>query len=192
VEATLAGGAWSGLMDLECELRAFLGRRCRDESELDDVVQETLLRAARFRGSVQDTRNLRGWTLRIGGNVLRDRQRRESRLPRQTVAGVLDLESLGDPRDAFDEDQGRAVRMGGRWVGHAEAAELLRGALRRLGEHDREVLDAYYCRGATTERIAVELGLPRELVKVRLFRARRRLLRRLEACGYAPARRCGR
>jgi len=188
VEATLAGGAWTGLMDLECELRAFLGRRCRDESELDDVVQETFLRAARFRSSVHDTRNLRGWTLRIGGNVLRDRQRRESRLPRQAVAGSLELESLGDPRDAFDEDQGRAVLMGGRWVGHAEAAALLRGALACLGAHDRAVLDAYYCRGASTERIACEFGLPRELVKVRLFRARRRLMKRLGAAGYAAAR----
>ena len=189
MEATLAGGTWTGLIDLERELRAFLGRRCRDESELDDVVQETFLRAARFRTSVQDTRNLRGWTLRIGGNVLRDRQRRESRLPRQTVAGSLDLESLGDPRDPFDEDQGRAVQMGGRWVGHAEAAELLRQALGRLGDHDRAVLDAYYCRGATTERIAAELGLPRELVKVRLFRARRRLMQRLAACGFQAPRR---
>lgn len=188
MEATLAGCGWTGLIDLESDLRAFLARRCRDESELDDVVQETFLRAARFRSSVQDTRNLRGWALRIGGNVLRDRQRRESRLPRQAVAGSLDLESLGDPRDPFDEDEGRAVHMGGRWLGHAEAAALLRGALERMESHDRAVLEAYYCRGVTTPCIAVEFGLPRELVKVRLFRARRRLMRRLEAAGYAPAR----
>lgn len=181
MEATAALGGWRGVIDLEGDLRSFLGRRCRDENELDDVVQETLLRAARFRSSVQDSRNLRGWTMRIGGNVLRDRQRRESRMPRQAVAGALDLDALGDPRDPFEEDAGRCVRMGGRWVEVAEAAALLRTALERLSEHDRAVLDAYYGRGETTAEIARALGLPRELVKVRLFRARRRLLRRLES-----------
>jgi RNA polymerase sigma-70 factor (ECF subfamily) len=180
VEATATWVGWRGLSDLEGDLRAFLGRRCRDESELDDVVQETFLRAARFRSSVQDSRNLRGWTMRIGGNVLRDRQRRESRMPRQAVAGALELDELHDARDALDEDSGRPVRMGDRWVGLHEAAQLLRAAMERLCEHDRTVLDAYYGRGASTAAVALEMGLPRELVKVRLFRARRRLLRRLE------------
>jgi RNA polymerase sigma-70 factor (ECF subfamily) len=169
------------LTDLEGDLRSFLGRRCRDESELDDVVQETFLRAARFRSSVQDSRNLRGWAMRIGGNVLRDRQRRESRMPRQEIPGAPDLDALHDPSDPYDEDGGRGVRMGERWVGRREAVGLLRAALGRLCERDRAVLDAYYGRGASTAAVALELGLPRELVKVRLFRARRRLLRRLEA-----------
>ena len=186
--ATVEARSWAGLVELERELRAFLGRRCRDESELDDVVQETFLRAARFRASVHDTRNLRGWTLRIGGNVLRDRQRRESRLPRQAAPGGLDLELLGDPREALARDPERAVRVGDRWVASDDAVEVLRAALARLGEHDRAVLAAYYGRGASTAEIALELGLPRELVKVRLFRARRRLLRRLEAVGWGRAR----
>lgn len=181
MEATATRAGWRGLTDLEGDLRAFLGRRCRDESELDDVVQETFLRAARFRSSVHDSRNLRGWTMRIGGNVLRDRQRRESRMPRQALSGAVDLEELHDPRDPFDEDGGRGVRMGERWVGRREAVRILRAALERLCEHDRTVLDAYYGRGASTASVAREMGLPRELVKVRLFRARRRLLRRLEA-----------
>ncbi|HVS18551.1 MAG TPA: sigma-70 family RNA polymerase sigma factor [Planctomycetota bacterium] len=186
--ATVAECGWTGLIDLERDLRAFLGRRCRDESELDDVVQETFLRAARFRNSVQDARNLRGWTLRIGGNVLRDRQRRESRLPRQAAAGVLELESLENPLGAHDEEHERALHVGGRWVEHSEAVRVLRAALALLGAHDRAVLAAYYEHGATTAQIALELDLPRELVKVRLFRARRRLLRRLQAAGWG----CGR
>lgn len=173
---------------MERDLRSFLARRCRDESELDDVVQETFLRAARFRGTVHDTRNLRGWTLRIGGNVLRDRQRRESRLPRQAVAGGLDLESLGDPREERLEDEEWVVRVGGRWVERCEAVRALHSALADLVAHDRAVLEAYYARGHSTPRIAAELGLPRELVKVRLFRARRRLLRRLEAAGWGSGR----
>lgn len=179
MEATATWVGWKGLTELEGDLRSFLGRRCRDESELDDVVQETLLRAARFRSSVQDPRNLRGWTMKIGGNVLRDRQRRERRMPRQAT-GAPDLEALQDPRDPFDEDGGRTLRVGDRWIDQREAAELVRAALLRLCERDRAVLDAFYGRGASTAAVALELGLPRELVKVRLFRARRRLQRRLE------------
>ena len=72
---------WGELEDLRPALRSFLARRCRDESELDDVVQETLLRAARYRGSLTRSGSLRPWALRIAANVLCDRVRVERRLP---------------------------------------------------------------------------------------------------------------
>src|SRR5262249_2916342 len=50
---------WYGLEELRPLLRNFLRRHCRDGFELEDVVQETLLRAARYRGSLSDSRNLR-------------------------------------------------------------------------------------------------------------------------------------
>lgn len=185
--ATVARSAWSGLQELEGDLRAFMGRRCRDHSELDDVVQETLLRAARFRPSMCDPRNLRGWLLRIGSNVLRDRQRRESRMPRSGLAGSLSLDEICDEREAREGPEGRAVRMGARWVDHGEAVALLGWALGYLAPRDRDVLDAYYRAGHSTEHIARERDMPRGLVKVRLFRARRRLARRLESAGYRVA-----
>ena len=72
------GACWRGLAELEPQVRAFARRRCRDMHELDDVVQETLLRAARYRRGLTDETRLKSWTLRIAANVMRDRLDREA------------------------------------------------------------------------------------------------------------------
>ena len=164
---------WGGLEGLEPELRRYLRRRCRDASEEDDVVQETLLRAARYRPSLLEPDRLGGWSQRIAANVLRDRRRRESRLAGGEW-GAAGLDALPDPDEGGAEEE-RLVRVGevdlelGVVLGHLERA------LRGLRERDRRVLRSYYQRGGGTARVARELGIARGLVKVRLYRARQRL-----------------
>ena len=63
-----------------------------------------------------------------------------------------------------------------------EKAELLDHmgvALDDLRWSDRQVLCSYYGGSPSCSRTARELGIPAALVKVRLFRARRRLLQAL-------------
>lgn len=172
---------WAGLEGMESELRAYLGRRCRDESEVDDVIQETYLRAARYRHALEEPGKLRGWATRIASNVLRDLQRRESRLPRADLGErgfetVLGAES--DPAEPAGVEGG--VRVGSHWVTSGEALDALGRAMARLRDDDRRVLQSYYCAGLSSEHAAHVCDLPRGLVKVRLFRARKRLRRMLE------------
>src|SRR5919201_3460900 len=104
-------------------LARFLAGAGAPDSDLDDLVQETFIRAFRsvdrFRGQCQ----FRTWLLTIGGNVLKDFGRRASR--RKVVPldeGVRDL--TGDPHE------------------HAEASEaeaLLQAGLKKLPRLQREV-----------------------------------------------------
>lgn len=164
---------WGGLERLEPELRRYLRRRCRDASEEDDVVQETLLRAARYRPSLLEPDRLGGWSQRIAANVLRDRRRRESRLAR-AEGGPAGLEALVDPADDGVEEE-RLVRVGEVELELGVVLAHLERALRGLRERDRRVLRSYYQREGGTARVARELAIPRSLVKVRLYRARQRL-----------------
>lgn len=164
---------WGGLEGLEPELRRYLRRRCRDASEEDDVVQETLLRAARYRPSLLEPDRLGGWSQRIAANVLRDRRRRESRLAR-AECGTAGLDALPDPADCL-ADEVRLVRVGELELELGVVLDHLERALRGLRERDRRVLRSYYQRGGETARVARELGIARGLVKVRLYRARQRL-----------------
>src|SRR6266446_5795252 len=79
-------------------LARFLAGAGAPESELDDLVQETFIRAFRrvdrFRGQCQ----FRTWLMTIGGNVLKDFGRRAAR--RKVVPlddGVRD--ATGDPHE---------------------------------------------------------------------------------------------
>lgn len=168
---------WLGLDELRPGLRAFLRRHCRDGAELEDVLQETLLRAARYRGSLSDPRNLRGWTQRIALNVLRDRLRR-GRRQRRVEAGEECLD-LTEGREAIpgELDEGVHLRLGSFLVDRRVALAELDQAVEELKPADRAVLRSYYGGAQSCAATASECGISSSLVKVRLFRARKRLMR---------------
>lgn len=165
---------WSGLEELRGELETYLARRCRDANEVDDVVQETFLRAARYRRGLAEPQRLRAWVLRIASNVYRDRCRREALLPR---LGAWE-EALGrvEGREDDPAEHEASVCIEGRLIGRADMVAELSGAVARLSDGDRALLDSYYGGGESCSRTGDECGIQPDLVKVRLFRARRRLL----------------
>ncbi len=186
MKATLERWTWGGLEQLDGDLRVFLARRCRDESELDDVVQETYIRAARRRHALLEPHKLRGWAMRIAANVLRDRQRRECRLPRADPGDHgLDGYEGPDP-DPAEPSAGWGMQVDAAFVPrHVLLAELER-AVGSLRQEDQRLLWSYYAGSLSSEETARDCGVPRPLVKVRLFRARRRLERCLRR-GIASA-----
>ena len=174
--------SWSGLEELEPCLRAYLKRRCRDRSEVDDVVQETLLRAARYRGSLTDTGRMRGWATRIAGNVLRDHIRRECRLRRTELTDegldrLVARESV--PGESGEGGDVSRMRVGSGLHDTEDLLSHLSVALEGLRVEDRRVLRSYYEGSQDCRATALECGIAHSLVKVRLFRARRRLAREM-------------
>ena len=167
--------AWRGLEELRGALRAFLVRHCADPSELEDVIQETYLRAARYRSGRRRVRRLKPWTMRIALNVLSDWKRRGSRfIPLPLEDAVFEIPT-GD--DGFEYET--PYRVGQCVFDQESALSLLANTLHSLREGDRSVLDSFYCRERRSGRTAEECGVPRHLVKIRLFRARERLVRAL-------------
>src|SRR3989441_11252840 len=95
-------------------LARFLAGAGAPEADVDDLVQETLVRAFRAVGKFRGQCQFRTWLLTIGGNVLKDAARR---VPQ--VRGVPlddDLRSRdGDPHETAGAGEG-----GGRWRGGPE------------------------------------------------------------------------
>ena len=171
--------SWAGLEDLRPVLHLYLARRCRDDSEVDDIVQETLLRAARYRGSLSQPARLRAWVLRIAANCLRDHLRREGRLPRgDSGDDVFDrIEGREDVPGETPDD--RQLLLEGEVVEKELALRQVLRAMRRMREDDQLVLDSYYVGERTCSETAEVCELEPDLVKCRLFRARKRLRRTL-------------
>jgi RNA polymerase sigma factor (sigma-70 family) len=186
MEAELETAPWNGLSELEPVLRGYLAHRCRDASEIDDVVQETLLRAARYRDSLQDPRRLRGWVVRIARNVLRDIARRDSRLQLVDPCGEMLEHVEGREREPGDYVDLVHLPRAGVVMEKCEALDLLSGKVGELAPHDRQLIQSYYTAAPDGERTARECGLPRHLLKVHLFRARSRL-RRMVPLAHSPS-----
>ncbi len=180
-DGAILGGAeaWTGLEEQRSPLVRFLQRRCRDANEVDDIVQETMIRAARYRKQLDRPERLRAWISSIAVNVLTDRVRREGRIQKHLADDHL-LEAIPAresralaPADEVD------VRCGNWRIDWDRALSCLDDELHALERGDRELLLRFYGGEGGCREVAAEYGTTPSIVKVRLFRARNRLLRAL-------------
>jgi len=154
-------------------LRSLLSRHCADPNEVEDVIHETYLRAVRYRSNLSEGGSLKSWATRIALNVLYDRKRRRKRFRSVAEDGALDVAA---PPSSDEQDE--PVYRIGRWELEKDAAlRAIEQALGGLRADDRRVLDSFYRGAQSCRETASECDIPAHLVKVRLFRARRRLLR---------------
>jgi RNA polymerase sigma-70 factor (ECF subfamily) len=135
-------------------------------ADLDDLVQEVLIRTWRSLGTFRSECSLRTWMIRIGINEARQSFRRRQRRP---VCQALDDFS----RKASAEASPQQVLLG------AETRQAVRAAVAKLPSMYRDVLLLHdlteLCGRETAERLETTV----EAVKSRLFRGRRMLFRNL-------------
>lgn len=168
----LHASAWKDLDGEIPVLQHFLRYRCRDDFEADDVIQETLMRAARFRQHLHDKAKLRSWILRISLNVLSDRIRREARLGRRTSN---DDEAVFDVPCPDSMKEKPTIEVDGFSSPAEDVMGMIDDALLKLRNKDRDMVSDYYGGAMSCRETASRCELPVDLVKVRLFRVRRRL-----------------
>jgi RNA polymerase sigma-70 factor (ECF subfamily) len=168
----LHSSSWKDLDGEIPVLRRFLSTRCRDDFESDDVIQETLLRAARYRRHLHNPEKMRAWILSIARNVLSDRYRRERRLGRSLVTDDALADEVACPSSVPEV---QTITVDGVSSTTEEVLSLLDGALEKLKRRDRDVVSNYYGGAMSCRETAESCDLPIDLVKVRLFRARNRL-----------------
>lgn len=133
--------------------------------EADDVTQDALLLAYRYRDSFRGESKYRTWLYRIASTTalgyLRKRRRSRELLTPIPVDGPDGAKS---PEDA---------------VGDAEAIDLIQRSLRRLDPKYRDVMLARA--DATEVETAAHLGISVANVKVRAHRARKQLRALIDA-----------
>jgi RNA polymerase sigma factor (sigma-70 family) len=171
--------AWDGLDALRANLRRSLQRFDVCSSDIDDVVQEAFLRAARYRHRLTDDARLPQWVTRIAVNVMHDRLRRGTRLPlvetsEDRFALIESREGIpGDgPGDEWLESDGEVYERG-------LMLRHLGRALAELSPADRRALARWYARPDGESAASLVCERSPQLAKVHVFRARCRLVRLL-------------
>lgn len=155
--------------ELEASRSVLLRYACRlsrDRSTAECAVQATLLRAWRSRAQLRDRSALQGWLLKIC-------RREHARLYERKQLTTIDIDSL-QPEQMPAVEDGDPV----------ELADI-RNAVLGLDDKYRVPLLMQVLEGRSTAEIAAILGVPRQTVLTRLFRARRLLRQRLDS-GDSP------
>ncbi len=171
--------SWNGLSELRPLVVGYLRRFLRDDAEIEDTAQETLIRAARFRLNLADPTRLRTWILRIALNVLRDRRRRERRLPRAEADDEFLLGIEGREEVPGETTDDAWIVLSGIPVERRAAIEHLDAAITSLDPDDRGLLVRGKVCASEVQADAVCEGPSVAASKHRIYRARRRLTRAL-------------
>jgi RNA polymerase sigma factor (sigma-70 family) len=178
-ESELAELARSGDRDAfrtimeRCNQRLFRIARSvvRDDSEAEDVVQETYLRAFAAISGFRSESSLFTWLTRIALNEARGRLRR--RRP-QVVLDIVEAEQeRGAEIISFPRPLGAGTPESD--AARTETRRLLELAIDELPEPFRLVFILREIEECTVEETAAQLGLLPDTVRTRLFRARRLL-----------------
>lgn len=141
---------------LRPDLLRFAFWLCHDHALAEDVVQDSMLRAWKAQGSLQDEKAAKPWFLTI---VRRELARTFER-KRLTTVNVDDLVALEAPSLA---------------VANQDDLEEMRAAIFTLPLEYREPLAMQVLLGYSTDEIASVLELSVPAVLTRLFRARQQL-----------------
>lgn len=149
---------------------AILHRYERDVHKVEDLAQETFVKAWRALGQFDGRAPFEHWLSRIAARVALDHLRREKR--RQHEIG---LSELGDDALEWLRRDDEKSELDAR-----SAAELLELAMRELSPADRVVITMQELEGRSVKEIAVAIGASGVAVRVRALRARAKLRQALE------------
>jgi RNA polymerase sigma-70 factor, ECF subfamily len=150
--------------DTRDDLLAYAMRRASNAEDAADVLSETYLIAWRKLEKIPGGDNARLWLFGVAGNVLR----RGAERHRSSEALIERL--AREPQDTAQIESAER---------EDHTIRALRAGLATLSARDREILTLAAWEGLTPKQIATVTGLPTNLIRVRLHRARSRLKRRL-------------
>jgi RNA polymerase sigma-70 factor (ECF subfamily) len=170
----IRGGAMDEFTELvrrhQSRVFAVLHRYERDAQRLEDLAQETFVKAWRALGQFDGRAPFEHWISRIAVRVALDHLRK-----RQRVRNEVGFDELGEGAlDWLQSDDEKNE------LGSSHAREILDAAMRELSPADQMVITLQEIEGRSVKEIADLMGISGVAVRVRALRARARLKSALE------------
>jgi RNA polymerase sigma-70 factor (ECF subfamily) len=149
-------------------------RMCQDREDARDVLQETMLKTFESVGDLRHPDAFRTWLYRIAANACLMKRRR-SRFLKEEVS----LEEVLPDPEQLKNSQGWG-RLPDQALLDGELKNQVREAIYSLPPLYRSVLVLRDMEGLDTEEVAQVLGLNKDVVKMRLHRARAKVRQSLD------------
>ena len=153
-------------------VRSVAMKYVRDDNDAEDVTQDAMLLAHRYRDSFRGESRYTTWLYRVTATAALMFLRRQRRLARELPATSAGTDDEG----SWLERQPAATDVRADLIARDQLADMTR-AVTALGEKYPAVFWKRYGEGRTETEIAKELGISVAAVKTRAFRGRQAALR---------------
>jgi len=160
--------------DFTIQLRRFIASRVRNETDLEDILQEVFIKIHRGIDKLEDQLKLQAWVYQITRNAIIDHYRKSD-------DGVEVTSELPDV--LAEEDGNQEIE--------SEVAAWLRPMMEELPEKYREALQLTEIHGLTQKELAERLNISISGAKSRVQRAREKLKDVLLECCHVEVDRRG-
>lgn len=159
-----ARGAWR---DIEARLRPYVARRVTSAAEVDDLVQDILVRVHKGLSTLRDDESFGGWVYRIAARAIVDAARARAREPLAPGADIVEAASAGS-------DEAADLQL--------ELGECVALFVARLPSPYREAITLTELQGLTQKEAAEMLGTSLSGMKSRVQRGREKIRGMFEEC----------
>ena len=154
-------------------IAALVSRYVSDAGEVEDVTQETFIKAYRALGKFRGDSAFYTWLYRIAANAAKNHLVAKGRRP-GADATIEDAEGFDEGGLLLESASPEALAMGG------ELAEVVESALNALPDELKAALMLREFDGLSYDDIADVLGCPVGTVRSRIFRAREAIDQRVK------------
>ncbi len=156
-------------------VRALCVRQLPSETDADDALQETFIRAYRLLHEVTDPQSLRPWLYAIARNVCAERRRSAARRNKHERAAAQDRIAMNGLSTTNHTTAARREAPTPEGAEHAEALSRLSVALDELPDDERLAIHLYYLEPDPVSAAGSALGISRSGFYKLLARAREHL-----------------
>jgi RNA polymerase sigma-70 factor, ECF subfamily len=147
--------------------------------DVEDVGQEVFLRLYDSLGQLRSPEVFEPWLYRLTVNAAYDYLRRRKRRPESRMSDLSEQQVVMADAWASVKSQGEEVRR-------TKVREMVQALLEKVSKEDRILLMLKEVEGLTLKELEAVYKVNENALKVRLFRARQRVLKAFESRGSLP------
>lgn len=174
-----AGDMVRRLLDHESAFRGFLRRRIGNEALVEDLLQQSFVRAVEHQHALRNDDSVVAWFYRVLRNTVIDYYRSHGAESRRDEAFLQELTHLGEDKEPPLDEMKAAV------------CQCLHGIMPELRSNYSELLRRIDLEGESPAHVAHDLNITLNNLTVRLHRARQALRAGLEqSCGVCSQHGC--
>ena len=159
----------------QLKLNRLISRMVRDQSEIDDIVQEAFIKAYRAINNFRGDSAFYTWLYRIGINTAKNHLVSLGRRPKALDSiEIEEVENFDDPSELRNRETPETAMMSN------QIALTVNTAIDNLPDELKEAISMRELDGLSYEEISEIMGCPIGTVRSRIFRAREAIAEKLK------------